>query len=133
MNLTPQRWRSKSRLDRRASADDRGPQPSLRIKAHALRHEPGQKRRRCPLLQLKALAQPLDRGMHVGEPDLIGAEHRAATPSRKAVAVKPHHVDVDRLHRYLLAEDLCAFVDNAVEKALQDLLIVDSAAHGRGT
>ena len=32
----------------------------------------------------------------IGQPDLIGIEHRSAAPDRKAVAIDPDHVDVAR-------------------------------------
>src|SRR5829696_1607054 len=68
----------------------------LRGKAPAVAGEARQQRRRLERLVVRAGRIGGEAVAEIGEPDLVGIEHRSAAPDRPAIAVDPDHVDVAR-------------------------------------
>ena len=70
--------------------------------------------------------------------DRVGVEHRAAAEGGEAVAVDVHDVDIDRAECVAFVEDAGPFVDQAVDRPLDDLFLRDRVLldvplfHGRG-
>src|SRR5437899_390668 len=91
-----------------ASAHDRRRRYAARIEPFAGGSQFGKKRRRRPEVWLEPVPKPKDRVVHVAQAELIGMEHRATTPGRKAVAVQPDDVHIHRSRRYTFAQDLRA-------------------------
>ncbi len=58
---------------------------------------------------------------------LVGIEHGAAAPGRKAIAIEVHDVDVRTALRNAILDDAGALVDQRIDAALDDFLIADLA------
>src|SRR5437773_9662525 len=115
-----------------ASANDARRSRRARIKARFRRSELRQEWRRRPEVRSEAILKSHNGVVDIRYADLIGVKHRSATPRGKSVAVQPDDVDVDRSRRDSLAQNLRAFVDHAVETALDDLLVADRTALDAG-
>src|SRR5438045_226809 len=84
---------------------------------------------RCGSPKLAMLRLKLhDSRMHLVESDAVGVEHGPAAPSREAVAVDINEIDVGRAVCDAVLEDARAFVDQRVNRALDDLLVSDRTA-----
>src|SRR5579862_2405275 len=57
----------------------------------------------------------------VSQPDRIGIPHGPAAICRKTVAVEINNVDVDRAEREAFLENPCAFIDQGINAAVDDL------------
>src|SRR5262245_18584736 len=62
----------------------------------------------------------------------VGVPHGAAAPGRKAVAVDIDNVDIGSPQGKALLEDFCAFVDEGVDRALDDFLRRNCATRDAG-
>ena len=113
--------------DDRFGHDD-GPLCSLKVLPSSARRASsgaGARRRRPP--RRPAAAMRAQGVRDLGEPDLVGVEHRTAAVGGEAVAVQIHDVDVGAALRDALLDDAGALVDERVDAALDDLLVADCA------
>src|SRR5215468_1446857 len=94
--------------------------------AAALECQPLEQRCRPPASAVRRREPPhgLD---HARKTRLLAPEHRATLVSGKAVAVHVHHIDVRGADRDPFLENACAFVDEWVQQAFENLLIWNRA------
>ncbi len=99
--------------------------------------QPLEERRRFPPEAVFFL-EMADAVVDLFEADRVGVEHRAAAEGGEAVAVDVHDVDIDRAERVAFVEDVGPFVDQAIDRPLDDLFLRDGVLldvplfHGRG-
>src|SRR5712692_4715098 len=86
-----------------------------------------EQRSRFPELAVNRVETP-HRLQDLVQADGVGIKHRPAAIAREAVTVDIDDVDVGCPQCDALLQDICAFVDQRVDAALEDLLVGDFAA-----
>ena len=88
----------------------------------ALGHQPLDKGRGLPDIAVACLVEALDCLQYLGQPRLVGPEHRPAAIDREAVAIDIGHIDVGGAQRDAFLENLRPLVDQRQNAAIDDLL-----------
>src|SRR5262245_18428322 len=101
------------------------------LERRALTREAGKERCRLPPLAELTMERG-DAFVDLGESDSVGVEHRSSAPRWKAVTARVDDVDVGGAARVAFFEHAGAFVDQRVDRALDDFLIAEWASTNAG-